>query len=71
MQKKEPHMLQTTEILDVFEQLGLANPEERAKFLRLANDDVKQTPFHDTPDQNRPPLEVKFGGPPDDVALRF
>jgi hypothetical protein len=62
-------MLQPTEILDVFEQLGLTNPEERAKFLRLATDDPNPAPFHDTPEQTRPPFEVKFGGPPNDAAL--
>jgi hypothetical protein len=68
MQKKEPQMLQPTEILNVFEQLGISKPEDRVRFLRLANG-LNPAPFQDTPEQTRPPLEVKFGGPPDDAAL--
>jgi len=59
-------MLQEAEIAEVFEKLGIATPEDRAKYLKFADVGADSPSFYGgfagEPDRE---LRVRFGGPTD------
>ena len=54
------------EILEVFDKLGLATPDDREKFLRMERLSRIEI-LNDAPEI--PPLEVSFGGPAEGAKI--